>query len=191
MKKIEFILNAIRFSPKQILAILGLILIYFFLFYVEDSILSYEDKNKVQRSILKDKQSENESYTYVEDILEEHHNYLNKFKSIKAPDLFWLQEEIEWLIPSWIQINETKINSEEFVIRWLAPNLRTVDFLLSILNTYNNYYGWFDGEIVLVNTSKKDTLFSFRIEWDIDEQKIINKIYSWDIDLSKAKKICY
>jgi hypothetical protein len=54
--------------------------------------------------------------------------------------------------------------------------------LVSILNSYNNYYWWFKGEVLLESTDKKDTLQSFRIKWEIDKQKLIDKIYTNDID---------
>jgi len=182
MKKIDFILNALRFSIKEVIWLLLLIGVILVAWYVESEILSFEDKNKELSKIVQQKKKENEKYTYVEEILSEHYNQLEKFKSIKSPDLFWFQEEIEGLIPKWIQIEETKLDEEEFLIRWLAPNLRTIDFLVSILNSYNNYYWWFKGEVLLESTDKKDTLQSFRIKWEIDKQKLIDKIYTNDID---------
>jgi hypothetical protein len=56
--------------------------------YVESEILSFEDKNKELSKIVQQKKKENEKYTYVEEILSEHYNQLEKFKSIKSPDLF-------------------------------------------------------------------------------------------------------
>lgn len=182
MKKIDFALNSLRFSLKEVSLLILLVTIIGWSWYVKDTILAFEPKNKKLNRILQQKQKENESYSYVEDILSEHYDNLQKFKSIKAPDLFWLQEEIEWLIPRWIQIEETKMNAEEFTLRWLSPNLRTIDFLVSILNTYNNYYWWFQEEVRILNTTKKDTLYGFTIKWLIDQDKIINKIYSNDID---------
>jgi len=182
MKLIDFILNSLRFKPKEIVILLFLIWIIWYSWYVENIILAYEWKNKALELIIRQKETENEKYSYVENILSEHNDYLEKFKSIKAPDLFWLQEELEWLIPRWIQIEETKLDWEEFILRGLSPNLRTIDFLVSILNTYNNYYWWFKWEVSLESVVKKDTLQSFRITWEIDKDKIINKIYSNDID---------
>jgi len=182
MKKLDFVLNSLRFSFKEVVILLLLISIIWFSVYVEEIILAFEWKNVVLQKTKKQKEKENESYSYVEDILSEHHDNLQKFKSIAAPDLFWLQEEIEWLIPRWIQIEETKLNAEEFTLRGISPNLRTIDFLVSILNKYNDYYWWFKEEVKVLNTSKKDTLYSFTIKGIIDQEKIIDKIYSNDID---------
>jgi len=182
MKKIDFILNALRFSLKEVLMLLFLIWVIWISWYVESEILAFEDKNKNLKKVIYQKQQENEQYSYIEEILAQHHEQLTKFKSIKSLDLFWLQKEIELLVPRWIQINETKLSEGEFVIRWLSPNLRTVDFLVSILNMYNNHYGGFDGEVLLESVNKKDTLQSFRIKWKLDYKSIINKIYSNDID---------
>jgi len=182
MKKINFALDSLRFSFKEVVILLLLITIIWWSWFVEDMIIAFEWKNKILMKVKNQKESENESYTYVENILSEHYDNLQKYKSIKAPDLFWLQEEIEWLVPRWIQIEETKLNSEEFTLRWLSPNLRTIDFLVSILNTYNNYYWGFKEEVKVLNTSKKDTLYSFTIKGIVDQEKIINKIYSNDID---------
>ena len=187
MKKIDFVLNFLRFSFKQVMFLIFLITIIGASWYVEDSILAFEWKNKILKDIKKQKEKENESYTYVEDILNEHYDNIQKYKSIKAPDLFWLQEEIEWLIPRWIQIKETKLNAGEFTIRGISPTLRTVDFLVSILNTYNNYYWWFKEEVKVLNISKNGTIYTFTIKWLIDGNKIINKIYSNDIDWDWVK----
>jgi hypothetical protein len=182
MKIIDFILNSLRFSIKEIVVLLFLISVIYWSWYVENTILDFDWKNKELQKIKSQKQAENEEYNYVEDILAEHHDYLEKFKSIQAPDLFWLQQEIESLIPRWIQIEETKLDWEEFLLRWVSPDLRSIDFLVSILNMYNNYYGWFDWEVVLESVVKKETLQSFRITWKINSEKIIDKIYSNDID---------
>ena len=116
MKKIDFVLNFLRFSFKEVIFLLFLITIIGASWYVEDSILAFEWKNKILKDIKKQKEKENESYTYVEDILSEHYDNIQKYKSIKAPDLFWLQEEIEWLIPRWIQIKETKSKTKKIMI---------------------------------------------------------------------------
>ena len=173
MKKIDIILNAFRFSPKQVGYLLVIVWLIWLSWFVEESIVAYEPINKELEKVKSQKQAENEQYNYVEDILAEHYDNLEKFKSIKAPDLFGLQEEIEGLIPRWISIEETKLDWEEFMIRGLSPNLRTVDFLVSILNTYNDYYGGFKWEIVLESVNKKDTMQNFRIKWEIDSEKIV------------------
>lgn len=181
-KKLDFTLDSIRFSPKQIWWILFIIFLIALTIFNRNLILSYIPQIEESEKILEAKQLENSDYAHVEQILLEHHENLEKYRSINSPDLSWFQEEVEALVPYWIQIVESTINEKEFNLRWYAPNLRTIDFLLVIFNTFNNNYWWFDGEVSLESSTREETLFKFHIKWYIDNEVLLSKIYSGDID---------
>lgn len=182
MKNLDFILGIFRLSFKEVLILVLVLLSIAAPFLVKDVILSFSDKNKKLSIQKKNLEKENEWYSYVEDILLEYHENIEKIKSINEPDLFWFQEEIESLIPVWIQLSESHIKKDKLSIKWTAPNLRTIDFLLVILNNFNDNYWGFIWEVSSENVSKNGTLFSFSIKWEIDSEKILSKVYSWDFD---------
>lgn len=175
--------NLLKINWKSISIFVLLVINISTLFYIKLSYSFFEKWYETEKKLLGQKKQENLQYAYIEDILKEYKSGIDKYKTINQPDLFSFWEELKKIVLNWILIENREISLENwFKLDWLAPNMRTIDLQVYIFNTYNKLFWGFTWPVSLSNVNSKNWIYQFTIIWSINEQAILNKIFSDDID---------
>lgn len=182
------IFNLIKINSKNIWIILLLSLSLTISLYINISFSNVEKENKRQGQILAQKKEENKWGIYIWDSLKKYKEYIDKIKSINQPDLASFWDELNKLFLNWISKESLELSlTDWFKMTWYAPNMRTIDLQVNLLNTFNKLYGWFEWPVTLDNVSSKNGVFLFSISWKINWDAIKNQIYTNDIDWDAIK----
>lgn len=178
--------NLIKVNSKTVFILIILILSLSIPLFLKYTLADFQNRYDIEKRILDNKKKENEKYSYVENILVEFKDNLDKYKSINNPDIFSFLDEVEKLFLNWVLIEKIELSydnwNNKFTVTWLAPNMRAIDLQLQIINTFNELYWWFETPVSLNSVSSKNWVFSFSIDWKINWEKILNRIFSDDID---------
>lgn len=120
--------------------------------------------------------------TYIENNIEEFYNFINKAKEFWNINVYVLKKDLSFLIQNNVKLNKLEFKNEKWKITWNATDYRSVDLLSTTLKEYSELY-WMIEDVTIVNSSKVElTNIKFTISFKINKEKLIDKIYTTDMD---------
>lgn len=120
--------------------------------------------------------------TYIEKNIETFYNFINKSREFSTISMYDLKKEFSFLIPGTVKITVMELKEDWGTISGLATDFRTVDLISNTLKTYSSLY-WTIEDVTVANSIKSSpTTVSFQISFNINKDKLKNKIYTDDTD---------
>lgn len=175
----------LRLSWKEALVVSTLPLVVIFIWYSSFSISQFWVQNEQAKNELDSKTFENKKFAFVEDALARFSADNSLFALIANPDLQHLKNDVKSLMPNGVVLTHLIIKTESWkvhgTINGVAPDGRTVDFVVSILNEYAHEFKKIS-TVTLNSVSNSAGMTSFTLETYSDPKTLIDWIYTDDID---------